>query len=125
SYHNGSVWPHDNALIGMGLARYGLRESLLTVMSALFDASRYVADRRLPELFCGFERRPRSSPTAYPVACIPQAWSSAAVFGLLGAILGVSFDMAARQIRFTRPILPGWMDECRISDLRLGDAEVD
>jgi len=125
SYHNGSVWPHDNALIGMGLAHYGLREPLLTVMSALFDASRFVADRRLPELFCGFERRPRSSPTAYPVACNPQAWSSAAVFGLLGAILGVSFDMAARQIRFTRPILPGWMDECRISDLRLGEAEVD
>jgi glycogen debranching enzyme len=125
SYHNGSVWPHDNAIIAMGFARYGLREPLLKVMSALFEASLYSADRRLPELFCGFMRRPGSSPTAYPVACIPQAWSAAAVFGLLGSVIGVSFDPAARQIRFMRPALPAWMGECRILDLRLGDAEVD
>ncbi|MEI9987245.1 MAG: amylo-alpha-16-glucosidase [Aliidongia sp.] len=125
SYHNGSVWPHDNALIGMGFARYGLREPLLRVLTALFDASLFLADRRLPELFCGFERRPGSSPTGYPVACLPQAWASATVFGLLGALLGISFDPAARQIRFTRPVLPTWMDECRISALRLGDAEID
>ena len=125
SYHNGSVWPHDNALIGMGFARYGLRDPLLKVMTALFDASMFMADRRLPELFCGFERRPGSSPTGYPVACIPQAWSSASVFGLLGAVLGISFDPGGRQIRFTRPALPSWMDECRITDLRLGEAKVD
>ena len=125
SYHNGSVWPHDNALIGMGFARYGLRDPLLKVMTALFDASMFMADRRLPELFCGFERRPGSSPTGYPVACIPQAWSSASVLGLLGAVLGISFDPGGRQIRFTRPALPSWMDECRITDLRLGEAKVD
>jgi len=125
SYHNGSIWPHDNALIGMGFARYGLREPLLKLLTALFDASLFLPDRRLPELFCGFERRPGSSPTGYPVACIPQAWSSAAVFGLLGAVLGISFDPTARQIRFTRPVLPSWMDQCRISGLRLGDAELD
>ena len=125
SYHNGSVWPHDNALIGMGFARYGLREPLLKVMTGMFDASLFMADHRLPELFCGFDRRPGSAPTAYPVACIPQAWSSATVFGLLGALLGLSFDPVAKQIKLTRPVLPGWMDECRISNLRLGDAEVD
>jgi len=125
SYHNGSVWPHDNALIGMGFARYGLREPLLKVMTGMFDASLFMADHRLPELFCGFERRPGSAPTAYPVACIPQAWSSAAVFGLLGALLGLSFDPVAKQIKLTRPVMPGWMDDCRISNLRLGDAEVD
>ncbi|MDB5363313.1 MAG: amylo-alpha,6-glucosidase [Rhodospirillales bacterium] len=125
SYHNGSVWPHDNALIGMGFARYGLREPLLKLMTGMFDASLFMADHRLPELFCGFDRRAGSAPTAYPVACIPQAWSSATVFGLMGALLGLSFDPAARQIRLTRPVLPGWMDECRISNLRLGDAEVD
>jgi glycogen debranching enzyme len=125
SYHNGSVWPHDNALIGLGFARYGLREPLIKLMTAMFDASLFMADQRLPELFCGFERRPGSAPTAYPVACIPQAWSSAAVFGLLGAVLGISFDPAARQIRFTRPVLPSWMDDCRISNLQLGDARVD
>jgi glycogen debranching enzyme len=125
SYHNGSVWPHDNALIGMGFARYDLKAPLLRVMTALFDASLFMGDHRLPELFCGFERRTGSSPTAYPVACIPQAWSSATVFGLLGAALGVSFNPARRRIRFTRPALPDWMDECRITGLRLGDASVD
>ena len=125
SYHNGSVWPHDNGLIGLGFARYGLREPLLKVMTGMFDASLFMADHRLPELFCGFERRPGSAPTAYPVACIPQAWSSATVFGLLGALLGISFDPAARQIRLTRPVLPGWMDDCLISNLRIGDAEAD
>jgi len=125
SYHNGSVWPHDNALIGMGFARYGLCEPMLKVMTALFDASIFISDQRLPELFCGFDRRSGSSPTAYPVACIPQAWSAAAVFGLLGAVLGISFDVAGGRIRFMRPILPGWMNECRICNLRLGDANVD
>ena len=125
SYHNGSVWPHDNALIGMGFARYGLTAPLLRVMTALFDASLFMADHRLPELFCGFERRSGSAPTAYPVACIPQAWSSATVFGLLGAVLGVSFNAARRRIRFTRPTLPDWMGECRITGLRLGEATVD
>ena len=125
SYHNGSVWPHDNALIGMGFARYGLRQPLLKLLTGMFDASLFTDDHRLPELFCGFERRPGSAPTSYPVACIPQAWSSATVFGLLGAVLGLSFDPAGRQIRFTRPVLPAWMDDCRITNLRLGEAEVD
>jgi glycogen debranching enzyme len=125
SYHNGSVWPHDNALICMGFARYGLRRPLLQVLTALFDASLFLADARLPELFCGFERRPGASPTLYPVACLPQAWASASVFGLLGATLGISFEPEARQIRFTRPSMPGWLDECRLSSLRLGDAELD
>jgi glycogen debranching enzyme len=125
SYHNGSVWPHDNALIGMGFARYGLQRSLLGIMTGMFDASLFTADHRLPELFCGFDRRPGSAPTSYPVACVPQAWSSAAVFGLMGALLGISFRHSAKQIRLTRPVLPAWLDECRISNLRLGDADVD
>jgi glycogen debranching enzyme len=125
SYHNGSVWPHDNALIGLGFARYGLREPLLKVMTGMFDASLFMADHRMPELFCGFDRRPGSAPTAYPVACIPQAWSSATVFGLLGGLLGISFEPAAKQIRFSRPLLPDWLVGCRISNLRLGEAEVD
>jgi glycogen debranching enzyme len=125
SYHNGSVWPHDNALIGMGFARYGLTTPLMVVFGALFDASIFMDDQRLPELSCGFERRAGSGPTTYPVACIPQAWSSAAVFGLFGAALGISFDPAAARIRFARPALPSWIDECRISNLRLGDNTVD
>ncbi|HKW86823.1 MAG TPA: amylo-alpha-1,6-glucosidase, partial [Nitrospiraceae bacterium] len=90
SYHNGSVWPHDNALIAIGLARYGLKESVLKIMTGLFDASLLVDLHRLPELFCGFVRRPGESPTLYPVACAPQAWSAASVFMLLQACLGLT-----------------------------------
>lgn len=125
SYHNGSIWPHDNALIAMGMGRYGLKQPLLRVMTALFEASLFSPLRRLPELFCGFARRPRSGPTAYPVACVPQAWSSAAVFGVLGAMLGISFDHAANLIVFTRPVLPAWISECRVTNLRVADSSVD
>ncbi len=125
AYHNGSVWPHDNGLIAMGFARYGLKRPLLRLLTGLFDAALFMDLRRLPELFCGFARRPGSGPTAYPVACIPQAWSSASVFAMLGAALGISFDPPARQIRFTRPVLPPWLDEIRLTNLQLAEASAD
>jgi len=125
SYHNGSVWPHDNALIALGFAHYGLTEPLLRVLSGLFDASGYLELKRLPELLCGFARRPGAGPTGYPVACAPQAWAAASVFAVLGAALGVSFAPQERQIRFTRPILPAWLGEVRLANLRLGEASVD
>src|SRR5262249_43161444 len=80
SYHNGSVWPHDNAIIASGLARYGLKIAAGRILAGLFDASLFVDLRRLPELFCGFDRRPGEGPTLYPVACAPQAWSAGAPF---------------------------------------------
>ena len=125
SYHNGSVWPHDNGLIAMGLARYGLREPLLRVMHGLFDAAAATELYRLPELFCGFPRRRGEGPTSYPVACSPQAWSCASAFALLGAVLGVSFRPMERQIRFTRPLLPAFLEEVRLEQLRMGDVSVD
>jgi glycogen debranching enzyme len=125
SYHNGSVWPHDNGLIAMGFARYELRQPLVRLLTGMFDAALFLELRRLPELFCGFARRPGSGPTAYPVACIPQAWSSAAVFAMLGASLGISFDAQARQIRFAQPALPQWLSEVTLTNLRLGEAAVD
>lgn len=125
SYHNGSVWPHDNALIAMGFARYGLKQPALRLLTGLFDAVLFTNLRRLPELFCGFARRPGIGPTSYPVACIPQAWSAASVFAMLGAALGISFDPQARQIRFLQPALPSWLDELRLTNLRLGAASVD
>jgi glycogen debranching enzyme len=125
SYHNGSVWPHDNALIAMGFARYGLRQPLMRLLTGMFDAALFLELRRLPELFCGFARRRGSGPTGYPVACIPQAWSSAAVFAMLGATLGISFDASAREIRFVRPALPPWLPEVTLTNLRLGEAAVD
>jgi glycogen debranching enzyme len=125
SYHNGSIWPHDNGLIAMGLARYDCKEPLERILTALFEASRFVDHYRLPELFCGFPPRTGQGPTLYPVACLPQAWASASVFAVLGAMLGVSFDPAAGIICFTRPALPAWLDELRIDRLRSGDATVD
>ena len=125
SYHNGSVWPHDNAMIAAGFARYGLRDEALTVLSGLFDASYFMDLHRLPELFCGFPRRPGESPTRYPVACNPQSWSSAAVYLLLEAVLGLDIVASRRLVRFTRPRLPSFLEEVSIKNLRVGDATVD
>src|SRR5205085_917173 len=98
SYHNGSVWPHDNALIALGLARYGHKEAVLRVFTGLFDAATHWDPRRLPELFCGFARR-HTAPTMYPVACSPQACASASVCALVQASLGLTFDHRAGEIR--------------------------
>jgi len=125
SYHNGSVWPHDNSIIALGFARYGLREAALKVFEAQFDAARYMDLFRLPELFCGFPRRKGRAPTRYPVACSPQAWAAAAPFALLEASLGLSLDAAAQEIRFNNPALPKSVAELRLSGLRLDGAVVD
>ncbi len=125
SYHNGSVWPHDNALIALGLARYGLKREALRVFSGMFDTLQYMDLLRLPELFCGFSRRQGRGPTFYPVACAPQAWASAAPLAFLEACLGLRCDHARREIRFERPVLPDFIDEVWLRRLRLGDARVD
>jgi glycogen debranching enzyme len=125
AYHNGSVWPHDNALAAAGLARYGLRAEALRVLNALFDVSRSVDLNRLPELFCGFRRRAGEGPTRYPVACAPQAWAAAAVFLLLQAGLGLSVRAGPPEVCFTAPVLPGPLREVRIDNLRVGAASVD
>jgi glycogen debranching enzyme len=124
SYHNGSVWPHDNALIALGLARYGLKASALRVFTGLFEAASFWEPRRLPELFCGFAQR-HIAPTLYPVACSPQAWASAATFALIQASLGLHFDHRAGEIRFDRPRLPDFLERLHLRGLRLGDADVD
>jgi glycogen debranching enzyme len=124
SYHNGSVWPHDNALIAAGLARYGFKDNAVRILGGLFDASRFV-EYRLPELFCGFYRRDGEGPVPYPVACSPQSWSAASVFLLLQAILGMKIDAAASQLSFVRPILPEFLDEIQIKNLKVGTGTVD
>jgi glycogen debranching enzyme len=125
SYHNGSIWPHDNALIALGLSRYGLKNEARRVFDGMFHAMQYMDLLRLPELFCGFPRRRSKAPTLYPVACSPQAWASAAPLAFLEACLGLHCDYARREIRFDRPILPAFLDEVRIRGLRLGDGHVD
>ena len=125
SYHDGSVWPHDNALIAAGMARYNMTDAALRIMEGMYAASLFIDLRRLPELFCGFPRRHGEGPTAYPVACSPQAWASASVFLMLQACLGVEVDAVRRQVRFTHSRLPDFIEELWISDLQVGDASLD
>jgi glycogen debranching enzyme len=125
SYHDGSVWPHDNALIAAGLARYGLKEEVLQIMAALFDASLFIDLHRLPELFCGFVRRPGEGPTLYPVACSPQSWSAASVFLLLQACLGLTIHAAENRLSFVHPVLPAFLNKLELHNLRVGKGRVD
>jgi glycogen debranching enzyme len=126
SYHNGSVWPHDNALIALGLSLYGFQSKAVQILSGLYEASLQVDLNRLPELFCGFHKRAEShGPTLYPVACAPQAWASGSVYLLLRAILGITINAPEKLIRFENPALPINLDEVMIQDLQIGDATVD
>jgi glycogen debranching enzyme len=125
SYHNGSVWPHDNALIGAGLARYGFKREVARIFEGLFAASTYIDLRRLPELFCGFARRRTRGPTFYPVACMPQAWAAAAPLSLLRSCLGLGFDPQNGRIVFEEPVLPAFLDEVVLRRLTLDGASVD
>ncbi len=125
SYHNGSVWPHDNGLIAMGLARYGEKDAACRVFGAMFDAAAYMDLRRLPELFCGFARRERNAPTQYPVACSPQAWASATTLCLLQATLGLEIFDGSREVAFYRPVLPEFLQHIHLRNLRLSGGSVD
>lgn len=125
SYHNGSVWPHDNALIALGLARIGAKGAVNRIFSGLFDAATHMDLHRLPELFCGFQRARNRGPTRYPVACAPQAWASATPFCLLQAALGLEIDPVAEELRLRNPCLPAFLDEVVIRDLQVGDSSVD
>ncbi len=125
SYHNGSVWPHDNALIAYGLSRYGFWESVLKVLTGLFDASLFIDLHRMPELFCGFPLRPGEGPTRYPVACAPQSWAAASVFMLLQACLGLTIKGPSGQIAFSYPHLPEFLQKVQIKNLRVGKGSVD
>ncbi|KRB84850.1 amylo-alpha-1,6-glucosidase [Noviherbaspirillum sp. Root189] len=125
AYHNGSVWPHDNAIIASGMARYGLTGNAMQVFAGLWDTIQYMDQYRMPELFCGFSKRPDEGPTLYPVACSPQAWAAASVFYLLQACLGLSFDSAKSEIRFRHPKLPPFLESATIDRLAVGDAVVD
>jgi glycogen debranching enzyme len=124
SYHNGSIWPHDTAINAAGMARYARRDGVVKLMSSMFEAAVHF-QMRLPELFCGFERAPGESPIAYPVACLPQAWSAGAAFMLMQACLGIKVDGWNRAILVDRPRLPIGIDNLLIRRLQVGDVHVD
>ena len=125
SYHNGSIWPHDNALIALGFSRYGLKHAVAHLFHGMFDTASYMDLRRLPELFCGFRRERHRGPVLYPVACAPQAWASGAAFTMLEAALGLEFDAARGEIRLRDPRLPEFLNEVVLRDLKLGSSSVD
>jgi glycogen debranching enzyme len=125
SYHNGSIWPHDNAIVAAGLARYGFTRGAMRIMDAMLDLSQSVDLHRLPELICGFHRRRGEHPTLYPVACAPQAWAAGAVYLLLEACLGLRVEAAARRVTFHRGVLPESIARLRITRLAVADGSVD
>src|SRR5207248_6082225 len=121
SYHNGSVWPHDNALIAAGLKRYGFIKETNRVVTAIFDAAIHADYMRLPELFCGFTRRTPNQPVGYPVACSPQAWAAGAPLLMLQAILGVSARAQENMLTVNKPHLHTWLNQAVLRNLRVGD----
>jgi glycogen debranching enzyme len=124
SYHNGSVWPHDNALAALGLATVGRTDGAVKIMTGLFNAAAGLNNESLPELFCGFTREPSLGPVPYPVACHPQAWSAASVFLLLQSILGMEVRGVERRIVMRAPNIPEWLDWIRFDDLRVGTSSI-
>jgi glycogen debranching enzyme len=125
SYHNGSVWPHDNAIIASGLARYGYKDAAARILTGMLDASIFLDVHRLPELFCGFPRRAGEGPTLYPVACAPQSWAAASVFFLLQACLGLEVQSDPPTLFFRRACLPEAIPRVQITNLRVGGGSLD
>ena len=124
SYHNGSIWPHDNALAAAGLARYGFTAAATRVLDAMLDLSQVVDLHRLPELFCGFHRRTDERPTLYPVSCAPQAWAAGSVYLLIQAALGLEIDAGEQRITFSRAALPESIERLYLTDLSVNDSRV-
>lgn len=126
SYHNGSIWPHDNALIAYGLSKYGLSDKSEKLLTAFFDTSIFFQQNRLPELFCGFPRSENcGGPTEYPVACLPQSWAAASVFLFLQSSLGLRIDGVNNAIIFSYPRLPASINNLKITNLRVNEATID
>ncbi|HSU51316.1 MAG TPA: amylo-alpha-1,6-glucosidase [Segetibacter sp.] len=120
SYHDGSVWPHDNAIIAYGLSKYNMDKEVLQVLQGLFNASLFIELQRLPELFCGFDTRRNEGPTAYPVACSPQAWAVGALFLMLQACLQIEIDGVEKCVVFNNPQLPDFLNKITITNLQVG-----
>jgi glycogen debranching enzyme len=124
SYHNGSVWPHDNAIVVLGMALYGHARSALPVVRAIYEASAQTEYQRLPELYCGMTRGRGHQPVAYPVSCSPQAWASGSLFMLLQAMLGIYAEAPARVLHVRDPVLPDFLTDLTVSGLAIGGTRV-
>ncbi len=126
SYHLGSVWPHDNAMLLSGFRRYGLNEPALRIFEALCAAASGFRNQRMPELYCGFPRGAEEThPVPYPVACSPQAWAAGAIPYALTSLLGLAADAPEGVLRILEPCLPDWISRLQLSGLRVGQALID
>jgi glycogen debranching enzyme len=117
AYHNGSVWPHDNALVAEGLRRCGMASAFFDVFGGVLAAVEQAPEQRVPELYCGFRRAGDDKPVPYPVACAPQAWSSGAMLHFVRTMLGLSVDGRSRTVEFDHPALPPWLDRLDVTGL--------
>jgi glycogen debranching enzyme len=124
SYHRGSIWPHDNSLIVHGMALYDFTRPALHTLTTLFQACLNFRDNRLPELFCGVQRRDHDVPVQYPVSCSPQAWASGALFFMLTSVLGIRPSAPSRELNIVNPVLPDWLDHLQVRNLRVGRSRV-
>lgn len=125
SYHNGSIWPHDNALIAEGLRKIGRVDAVVTLTKEMFAVAQSQADFRLPELYCGFKRKNGSAPISYPVSCSPQAWAAGSMFSLLHLCLNLQADAMNKKLSIIEPCLPEWLENVTIKGLCVGQAKVD
>jgi glycogen debranching enzyme len=124
SYHRGSVWPHDNSIIAHGMALNEYREPAMHGLSTLFQAALKFRDYRLPELFCGVQRREHDDPVHYPVSCSPQAWASGSMFLILSSVLGLRPSAPRKELNIINPQLPDWLDYLHLRNLRIGNSRV-
>jgi glycogen debranching enzyme len=124
-YHIGSVWPHENAMIAMGLRSLGLIDQALEVAQGIVDMTLQQPYQRPPELFCGYERTPESSPVRYPVACSPQAWATGAIFQFLQSMVNLVPDAPSNCLRIIDPALPESVHRLSLHNLRIGQTVLD
>ncbi|EGL83950.1 Amylo-alpha-16-glucosidase [Caldalkalibacillus thermarum TA2.A1] len=124
SYHDGSIWPHDNSLIVLGMKQLGYAREAMDVVQALLEAASHFEYHRLPELFCGYAREEEPYPVDYPVACSPQAWAAGTAFVMLQTMLGIQPDVPRGLIRFS-PSLPPSINRLKVTDIRVGQGTLD
>ncbi|MCX7593714.1 MAG: amylo-alpha-1,6-glucosidase [Fischerella sp.] len=124
SYHLGSVWPHDNSIIALGLKRYGFVQEVADIALGIFETGSFFSNYRLPELYAGVEKEPGSFPVPYIEANVPQAWAAASVFQILQAMLGLQADAPNNRLHVD-PYLPEWLPELTLQRVEVGKAVVD
>ncbi|MGV0027376.1 amylo-alpha-1,6-glucosidase [Phormidesmis priestleyi] len=124
-YHIGSVWPHDNAMIAIGLRSLGLIDQALELCKGLLDMTRHQPYQRPPELFCGYDRTNDNAPVQYPVACSPQAWATGSIFQLVHMIVNLVPDAPGNYLRIIDPALPESINYLSLQNLRVGQTLLD